>query len=269
MKNLAKITISLSLALIFLAGCKKNPDDNSINIFTIQDDKNLGIQVRNEILSNPAEYPLLDSVQYKPAYDYLRSIVSTILNGNKVFYKDEFEWTTYIIRDDQTLNAFCVPGGYIFVYTGLIKYLDAEDQLAGVLGHEIAHADRRHSTDQMTKQYGIETLLGILLGENQGQLATIAANVVLLKYSRDAEREADKYGVSYLCPTIYNADASSIFFEKLLQDGSVSEENSFFSTHPSPDERVQSIRNEKNSLGCAGTSTNDAAYQDFKNNLIP
>lgn len=269
MKNLAKITISLSLALIFLAGCKKNPDDNSINIFTIQDDKNLGIQVRNEILSNPAEYPLLDSVQYKPAYDYLRGLVKIILDGNKVFYKDEFEWTAYIIRDDQTLNAFCTPGGYIYVYTGLIKYLDAEDQLAGVLAHEIAHADRRHSTDQMTKQYGIETLLGILLGENQGQLATIAANVVLLKYSRDAEREADKFGVSYLCPTAYNADGSAKFFEKLLQDGSVSEENSFFSTHPNPDERVQNIRNEKNNLGCLGSSTYEIGYNNFKNYLIP
>ena len=53
------------------------------------------------------------------------------------------------------LNAFCTPGGYIYVYTGLIKYLDNEAQLAGVLGHEIAHADLRHVTDQLTEQYGV------------------------------------------------------------------------------------------------------------------
>ena len=64
-----------------------------------------------------------------------------------------------IIHDDSTLNAFCTPGGYIYIYTGILKFLDSEDEFAGVLGHEIAHADLRHSTRQMTKQYGVQILL--------------------------------------------------------------------------------------------------------------
>ena len=69
-----------------------------------------------------------------------------------------------LIDDDKTLNAFCTPGGFIYVYTGLIKFLDSEDQLAGVMGHEIAHAALRHSTRQMTKVYGVQTLLQVATG---------------------------------------------------------------------------------------------------------
>ena len=259
-----------ALSLAFLSNCSKNPDDNSINIFSIDDDIKLGQQVKVEIAGNPTEYPLLDETQYAAAHTYLRGIVSKILAGNKVFYKDKFVWETYIIKDDSVLNAFCVPGGYMYVYTGLIKYLESEDELAGVMGHEMAHADRRHSTDQMTKQYGIELMLGIVIGNNQGTLTKIAENMLLLKYGRDAEREADKYGVTYLCPTDYKADGFANFFDKLAADGQNSNKiDAFFSTHPSPDERVKNIHDEKATLNCSGTQTFDANYANFKNNLIP
>lgn len=264
------ITGFAAISLLFLSNCSSNPDDNSINIFSVQDDIALGQQVKAEIAASPSEYPMLSETQYAGAYAYLRGIVDKILAADKVFYKDEFAWETYIIQDDNVINAFCVPGGYMYVYTGLIKYLNSEDELAGVMGHEMAHADRRHSTDQMTKQYGIELLLGIVLGNNQGTLSTIASNMLLLKYSRDAEREADQYGVTYLCPTNYKADGFANFFDSLASDtqngGGI---NDFFSTHPSPDERVESIKEEKITLGCAGSQTFDVEYANFKNNLIP
>jgi len=138
------------------------------------------------------------------------------------------------------------------------------------MGHEMAHADRRHTTDQMTKQYGIELLLSVALGNNQGQLSQIAENLLLLRYSRDAEREADKYSVTYLCPTDYRAEGFSNFFSKLAADGQNSGKiDAFFSTHPSPDERVENIHKEKSAQNCSGTQTFDAEYQNFKTNLIP
>ena len=94
--------------------------------------------------------------------------------------------------------------------------------------------------------------------------------MLLLKYGRDAEREADKYGVTYLCPTDYKADGFANFFDKLAADGQNSGKiDAFFSTHPSPDERVKNIHDEKTTLNCSGTQTFDADYANFKNNLIP
>jgi predicted Zn-dependent protease len=268
MKKFSVLLFVLLAALpVILESCRENPDDKTINIFSLQDDKNLGLQVKNEIFSKPGEYPILDSVRYAGAYTYLRNIVKNILNGEKVFYKDAFGWETYIIADDNVLNAFCTPGGYMFVYTGLIKYLEAEHELAGVMGHEIAHADRRHSTDAITRQYGISVLLSVALGNDPGALANIANSLVNLKFSRTAESEADEYSVKYLCPTAYKADGAAAFFQKLINDGAGGGSLDWFSTHPSPDNRVSNIQGTATTLGCTGTGTNDAAYLNFKNSL--
>ena len=184
-------------------------------------------------------------------------------------YKTEFEWQLYIINDPNTQNAFCTPGGYIFIYTGLIKYLDNASSLAGVLGHEMAHADRRHSTTQMTKQYGLQTLLDIVLGNNQSALTDVAASLVNLQFSRDDEKDADAQSVTYLCPTPYRADGSADFFVKIAASGG-QQVPAFLSTHPNPDNRVTNIQTKKSELGCANTHSNTVEitdYTQFKNSL--
>lgn len=96
--------------------CDKN---GNINILSVADDKKLGLQVSEEIAANPSTYPLLEEAAYASSYSYLRNLADKILNSGKLTYKDEFAWQIKIIRDDNTLNAFCTPGGYIYVYTGL------------------------------------------------------------------------------------------------------------------------------------------------------
>ncbi|MDX2002580.1 MAG: M48 family metalloprotease [Chitinophagales bacterium] len=259
------ISIVAIFLIVFATGCNKN--DRSLNIFSIEDDKELGAQLDQQIASDPSTYPILSEAQYPQAYQHLRRIRDKILNSGNVYYKDEFEWQVKIINDDNTLNAFCAPGGYIYVYTGIIKYLETEDQFAGVLAHEIAHADRRHSTDQMTKVYGIETLLSLVLGTNQNVLTQIAEGLLTLKFSRSNEEEADEYSVRYLCPTDYNAAGAAGFFQKMLDNGDGTGPAEFLSTHPSPDNRVQDINAQKSELSCSGTATYDSQYQDFKNSL--
>ncbi len=263
--KIKKMKLRLHLFAIAIActvGCK-NPDDNSLNIFSLADDIELGNQVSGEIASNPAEYPVLDSIQYADAYAYVNNIRNKILNGGNVFYKDEFVWGMYIINDDATVNAFCTPGGYIYIYTGLLKYLESEDQLAGVMGHEMAHADRRHTTDQLTKAYGVEFLISILLSGSAVDYAALAANIAFLEFSRENETEADEYSVIYLCPTDYNAAGSAGFFIKLIEDGQTGDVPVFFSTHPDPGNRIENINAEKVEQGCIGSATYDQAYQDF------
>ncbi len=267
-----RIKINLLIALVSLSilfnSCKK--DAPFVPLFSISDDIKLGKQVVTEIeVTNKAQYPLLDSATNVAAYQFLYGIRNEILNSGKVVYKDEFEWRLRIIKDDTTLNAFCTPGGYIYVYTGLIKYLSSKDQLAGVIGHEMAHADRRHTSRSMQTQYGVGTLLNILLGNDNATLQQIASGIYLLKNSRDHESEADEYSVKYLCPTSYNAAGAAGFFQKMIDDGYT--ENrlaSFFSTHPSPANRVENIQQQKIDDGCNGSGTFDAEYNAFKN-LIP
>ena len=235
------------------------------NLFTLQQDRELGAQVAAEIESNPQEYPILDSASFPAAYGYIYEMRDKILNSGKVIHKNEFLWRIRIIRDDNTLNAFCTPGGYIYVYTGLIKFLDAEDQLAGVMGHEIAHADFRHSTRQITQMYGLQMLLNVLAGDREA-LKTVTGGLIGLRFSRSHETEADEASVHYLCPTDWDAAGGAKFFQKLTEGGGVNPPE-FLSTHPNPDNRIENFYNIKTAQGCKGDQENRTRYAQFKNML--
>jgi len=263
-----KFTVSrFAIAATILFSVNSCKDDEGFNLFTIEDDKQLGLQLKDEIAGNPSEFPVLSETQYSEAYGHLYRMRDSILNSGVVTYKDDFEWELKIIHDDSVLNAFCAPGGYIYVYTGIIKFLESEDQLAGVLGHEIAHADKRHSTEQLTKTYSITLLLQVVLGENAALLQEIATGLISLKFSRNHETEADEYSVKYLCGTSYNAAGAAGFFQKLIDLEQAGGTPQFLSTHPNPDNRVENINTNRTANGCTGTGTYDARYQQLINSL--
>lgn len=237
------------------------------NLFSIEQDKELGAQVAAEIEADKEQFPILDSLSNSEVYKYIYKIRASILNSGNVENKDNFAWKMKIIHDDSTVNAFCTPGGYIYVYTGLIKYLDSEDELAGVMAHEVAHADLRHSTRQMTKLYGVQMLLDVTLGSDRESIKQITSALIGLKFSRTHESESDAASVKYLCPTSYNAAGGAGFFEKIVAQGG-SGTMEFLSTHPSPDNRIEHFNTTKTELGCVGTQTFQTAYERIKK-LIP
>jgi len=256
---------------LFIANSCKDKDGD-INIFSIEDDKNLGLQVSQQIESEPVNYPLLSEsgTNNEKAYNYIRGMVTEILNSGKINYKDDFVWKVKIIKDDATLNAFCTPGGYIYVYTGLIKYLDKKDELMGVMGHEMAHADHRHSTDAMTRQYGYDMIFKIALGKDSSALANVAKGLLSLSYSRGNETEADMSSVEYLASaaTGYSCTGTAGFFEKLIASGQTGGTPQFLSTHPNPDNRVEKIKEKAAEIKCATAdhvpSNNEITYAAFK-----
>lgn len=261
--RLSKWPAFFALATFFLIdlGCSSTKG-GGFNLFTPEQDIELGKQVSKQIENDPKQFPILPEYGNEEVYRYIRNITNKILNSGKVRYKDQFAWEVKIIDDPETLNAFAAPGGYIYVYTGLIKFLDSEDQLAGVMGHEIAHADLRHSTRQMTKVYGISALLAIATGRaDPGMLEQIALGLISLKFSRSHETESDTYSVKYLCGTDYNASGAAGFFKKMEGKGSPPE---FLSTHPNPGNRVENIENLAKEEGCTSGRTYQTEYQRIK-----
>ena len=256
-----------TLPLLLAAAATLSLSCGKVNVFSLDQDRQLGAQVNQEILSNPAQYPVLPERGNEEVYRYVRGITDRILNSGQVEHKNEFAWEVRLIDDDNTLNAFATPGGYIYVYTGLIKYLDSEEQLAGVMGHEIAHADQRHSTKALTKQYGIAALAQLASGTAGGAIASqVAGSLLQLKFGRGAETEADTYSVIYLCPTGYEADGAADFFKKLETEGG-QRPPEFLSTHPNPGNRVANITKQANERGCTGDTRNQAEYRRIKSLL--
>lgn len=254
---------SVKLVFIFLVSLMLTTCEEGINLFTIQDDINLGLKLKEEITSDTTNFKILPRTSYATSYAFVDGIKTEILNGGQLKYANEFAWELFIVHNDSIQNAFCTPGGYIYIYTGLMKYLNAKDQLAGVMAHEMAHADRRHSTKQMTENYGIQLLLDIILGQNQGALTQIAQGLLSLSFSRADEKDADEHSVKYLCPTVYQADGASDFFELIVTNGGSQPIPEFLSTHPDPDNRITNIRDKKTELGCTGNGTFDPEYAAF------
>ena len=249
-----------------LVGFKDKVNAFELNGFSIEDDKKMGKELYDEIMTS-GEYKVLDRASNAKLYAYVEDIKQRILNSGKLAHKDDFDWTLTIIDDDKTINAFCAPGGYIFVYTGILKFLDNEAELAGVMAHEIGHADRRHGTRQLTKSIGIELILSYLFGDGNGAIARqITSGLLNLRYSRKYEREADKCSVKYLCPSEYDAAGAAGFFEKIIQTkGEQSLE--LLSTHPDPKERIENFKTEKNACNCRGTNSFELRYQKIKKSL--
>jgi len=261
MKYRILFSLTLTCLLAIMVSCEFTKKTvGSVNLFPVEDDIKLGKQVADEIASKPAEFPILKEQGNEKVYNYVRNITRKILNSGQVKYKNEFAWQVKIINDHKTLNAFATPGGYIYVYTGLIKFLDSEDELAGVMGHEIAHADRRHSTKQMTQALGVQILLAAALGDREA-VQQVAQGIIGLKFSRNHEADADDFSVKYLCATNYNAAGAAGFFEKIGGQGSPPE---FLSTHPNPGNRVADIKAKEQELGCRGSMTNKTEYQKIK-----
>lgn len=232
---------AIIISTVFLTQCE---EDRGVNLFSINQDIEFGRIMDSTINANPADYPVLSETLYPDVYAYMNTMMNDILASDKIKYGDRFEWEITII-DKDVMNAFAVPGGKMYFYTGLIKYLDDAASLAGVLGHEMAHIDLRHSTRTMTDVYGFSLLVSLLIGDDSskleqiaGQLATGAAS---LKFSRNHEYDADKYSMYYLANTKYDPKGIGSFFIKLREDGHTSQTFEFLSTHPDDDKRVDNI----------------------------
>lgn len=169
-----------------------------------------------------------------------------------------------VIDDINTVNAFAIPGGNIYIYTGLLKAADSEAEVAGVLGHEVAHVTRRHVAQRLIVMVGAEQLIQMASGKDPsgvGAMAgTVAAQGYLLKYSRDHEEDADDFGLRYTIRAGYNPQGFVTFFKK-LGSSNVPE---FLSTHPDPAGRAQDAQARINQMKDLPTYTGATEFKAKK-----
>lgn len=275
LKVFNNLTIAAFVAVLMLSlvGCGNNSTSNSVldfNAFPASYDVQLGSQLDSQMTADPINYPILNN---DAANAYVQNIVNSIINSQYIQYKGTFAYKSKIIRNDSIVNAFCTPGGYIYVYTGLLKFIDNEATLAGVLGHEIAHAELRHVTRRMTKAYGVQFLLNLVLGNNPNQYEQLATNLftglAFLKNSRDDETQADEYSFKYLQSSIWYPGGILYFFDK-VKTGDQSFLTELLSDHPLTDDRIQHVKDLIAAANLAAPTENNLftqRYTTFKMSL--
>jgi len=231
-------------AMLLIAGCAKTPITNRTQLILISSDQEtaLGLSEAEKIKANS-----------KLSTD--KALTARVRRiGEKIALvsgRDDFAWEFDVIESDE-LNAFCLPGGKVFLYTGILKLTANDDQIATVIGHEVAHALARHGAERMSMQMvsnaGAQILAGALQvpAEYEGlysQAYGLGTQVgVLLPYSRKHEEEADQIGVYLMWKAGFNPQEAVRFWEKMQTMDKGKSTPEFLSTHPSDQSRINAIK---------------------------
>lgn len=238
------------------AGCSSVPltGRNQLNLVSDQEINTMAAQEYQKVLqtsrlsSNAEQTAMVRRVGQR-----IQQAVETYFRQqNQSNQLEGYQWEFNLIEDNQ-VNAWCMPGGKVAVYTGILPVTQDENGLAVVMGHEIAHAVARHSNERMSQQMAAQGLGGVLsaaVGQNPTatqnvflQAVGVGSQVGLLKFSRTQESEADHLGLIFMAMAGYNPDGAVAFWQRMAaqsQGGNIE----FLSTHPSDATRIAAIQKE-------------------------
>lgn len=245
-------------ALVLLIGCASGGD---FNLISLEEEWQLGRQLEADIAQ---QMPILNDAN---ANAYINRLGQQLVAQTAMA---QLPWKFHIV-DSPEVNAFNIPGGHVYVTTGLIGAADNVSELAGVMAHEIAHGVERHATEQMTRSYGLNILAALALGQDPATYQKILAQVIgggaMASFGRDAERESDVLGTRYMYDAGYNPEGMATMFEELLtrrrtQPNTV---DRFFSTHPLTENRIELVRSQIAQLPARGNLvSNTQDYRTFR-----
>jgi predicted Zn-dependent protease len=248
--------------MLVIAGCATNPitGESQLMLFSEEQDIELGKNYAPEI-----EKEMGGRIQNLMLQNYVNSVGQNVA---RVSHKPYFEYE-FVALDDDTLNAFALPGGYIFVTKGMLQKLENEAQLAAILSHETVHVVARHSSAMISREIGVDIALSVASKKASGsvlQAAGIARQMIGLKYSRSQEREADLGGIDYMVKAGYDPWQMVATMQMLEAQNEV-RPIEFFSTHPSPQSRVSYISEAIYARGYSGAGMKVGA-EDYKRNVL-
>ncbi len=229
------------LICLFFTGCAVNPVTGRRELILVskQQERAIGAKSDREIIRQFGLY------KNKSLSEYIGAVFKKLL---RYVHRRDVGYKLRIL-DSTQVNAFAVPGGYVYITRGLLAYLNNEAQLAGVLGHELGHINARHMAKQMT--YSMIAQLGLNIGmiaapelKQFSGLISEGVKILFLKFSRDDEYQADYLGVLYSSEAGYNAYEMGKFFNTLkrIEKANSSTLPEFLSTHPSPGNRINEIK---------------------------
>ncbi len=227
---------------VCIVTCARNPATGRREIVLVSESEEMAMGQATDSQTRD-DYGVVDDARLQ---SYVQGLGRKLAS---VSHRPNLDWH-FTVVDSPVINAFALPGGYIYLTRGILAYLANEAELAGVLGHEIAHVTARHSVQQITREELAQIGLGVggILSPTFarfGGLAQDSLGLLFLRFSRDNEREADRLGVEYAARLGYDPREVSNFFEVLGRMSAAADRETipgWLSTHPDPPERVQATR---------------------------
>ncbi len=247
-----------------LAGCSTNATTgrSQFNALSREDEIALGTQAKAELIQQ--EGGEVGNPDVRAYVVEIGSKLAAVTEGDN----PTLPWEFTLLNSD-VINAYALPGGKVFMSRGLAEKLTSEDQLAGVLGHEVGHVTARHINDKIARETGASLGLGVaglVLGDSGGTLAQLSGQTVqiaLMSYSRKQELEADELGMRYIDRVGYNPAAQGDVMRVLLEASGGEGGSDFFSTHPHPQARIERVNElmQQTYAGSAGRAQKTSEYR--------
>ena len=243
------------MVAVLLSGCNKVPISgrNQLNLVSDSEVLQASLASYKEYMGKATKSSqTVKSAQVTRVGKKIAAATEAYLNANGMSDQvKNFAWEFNLVKDPE-LNAFCMPGGKIVVYEGIMNIIASDDELAVVMGHEVAHAVAKHSNERLSQQKALEyggAILGAVIQGQSQQTQNLAAQVfglganygVMLPFSRKHETEADNIGLVLMTMAGYNPDCAMTFWQK-MSSNSGNNKLEFLSTHPSDATRIANLQ---------------------------
>jgi predicted Zn-dependent protease len=233
-----KLSILLLLSFSLCIGCVVNPITGQEELMLVGESQDLEI---GQKYAPEIEKEMGGRIANETLQNYINDVGQKLA---RVSHRSDLEYH-FVALNDKAVNAFALPGGYIFITKGMLEKLTSEAQLAGILGHEITHVVARDTSAAMSREIGISILLSAVTSEQTSRSVLTAADltrqIIGLRYSRKDEREADMGGMEYMVGAGYNP-LGMVETMEILSKEEKGRSIDFLSTHPSPENRVEYLR---------------------------
>lgn len=244
------------LGMLVTTGCQTNPYTGrwQLMMMPMSQETQMGAQAYAEVKNDPKMKQSTDPREIDPVKRVAARVIEAAKRSKYSEMANQFEWEVTVIKDDQTMNAFALPGGKIAVYTGIFPAAKTEAGLAAVMGHEVVHALARHGGERMSQNTLAQTTLqaiGIALGVSganpvvsQGAMAALGVGAqvgVLLPFSRKHESEADYVGVLLAADAGYDPREAIELWTRMGAMSGGKSASEFMSTHPSHETRIEQL----------------------------
>jgi len=260
------LTRSLMIAVLGLGlGCAGTGiNQGDFSLISIQEEWELGNQLSADI---DKEMAVLDDPDVNEYINRLGQAILAQATADTPIASQP--WAFHVIVDP-SINAFNIPGGHVYVNSGLIEAADSYSELASVMGHEVSHGLARHGVENLSKQYGIAVVAALIIGNDPSVYEEILAGVVaggaVMQFSQGAERESDRLGVQYTYAAGIDPQGMVSFFEKLLdvrgsRPGALEQ---FFSSHPLTEDRIRNAQTQIDALAPKTLRKDDPGFGDFQ-----